>query len=443
MKSNKLHTFLFALVIAALFLPMIQMVKPFVEVGPLFGSIVPTAKDSLTLEAWFDGTYQENRNKYINEQFGFRNTAVRLHNQIAFSLFRKAKANGVIIGKEDYLYEIKYINAYRGAEEINQSELDSNLFMLKAIQSKLKEKGVELIVIINPGKASFYPEFIPDEFPIVSNRSYYSEYQKGLQSQGIQHIDFGKWFREMKGKTPAPLFPKTGIHWSQYGATLAADSLVNYCMKLFGKDMNEFGWNKNDLPLSTTMESVDDDIGLGMNLYSPIDVLPMAYPRVGVNDKYGVSFGNKGIQPKVTVISDSYFFNLMQLPWAPDIFSELNFYFYNKQLHHLPGGATTNSDPLSQMKEIEKSNVVFVMATECNMDKLGWGFISSAYKYFVLGEKFDSFEFRVQKFKNNILSDEAWVSAIAEKAKQNKVPLDTMIMRDARYMAEMEYSGGN
>ena len=443
MKSNKLHTFLFVVVIAALFLPLIQMVKPFVEVGPLFGSIVPTAKDSLTLEAWFDGTYQENRNKYINEQFGFRNTAVRLHNQIAFSLFRKAKANGVIIGKEDYLYEIKYINAYRGAEEINQSELDSNLFMLKAIQSKLKEKGVELVVVMNPGKASFYPEFIPDEFPILSNRSYYSEYQKGLESQGIQHIDFGKWFREMKGKTPAPLFPKTGIHWSQYGATLAADSLVNYCMKLFGKNMNEFGWNKNDLPLSTTMESVDDDIGLGMNLYSPIDVLPMAYPRVGVNDKYGVSFGNRGIQPKVAVISDSYFFNLMQLPWAPDIFSELNFYFYNKQLHHLPGGATTKTDVLSQMQDIEKSNLLFVMATECNMDKLGWGFISNAYKYFVMGENIDSFELRVQKFKKNILSDEAWMKAIGEKARQNKVPLDTMIMRDARYMAEMEYSNGN
>jgi signal peptidase I len=64
-------------------------------------------------------------------------------------------------------------------------------------------------------------------------------------------------------------------------------------------------------------------------------------------------------------------------------------------------------------------------------------------KYFVLGENIDSFEARVQKFKNNILSDEAWTKAIAEKAKQNKVPLDTMIMRDARYMAEMEYSGGN
>ncbi len=443
MKNNRFHTVLFSIVLIGLFLPMIQMVKPFAEVGNLFGSIVPTKKDSLTAESWFNGTFQENRNAYINEQFGFRNTAVRIHNQIAFSLFHNAKANGVIIGKEDYLYEIKYINAYRGAEEIFQSELDSNLFMLKAIQSKLKERGVEFVVVMNPGKASFYSEYIPDEFPIVSDRSYYSEYQKGLREQGIQHIDFGKWFREMKGKTPAPLFPKTGIHWSQYGATLAADSLVNYCMNLFGKEMNEFVWNKYNLPLQTTMEGVDDDMGLGMNLYWPIDVLPMAYPRLDMNAKDNAVASKSVIHLRVAVISDSYFFNLLQLPWAPDIFQSLNFYFYNKQLHKRPEGTMTNSDPLSQMKEIEKSNVVFVMATECNMDKLGWGFISSAYKYFVLGEKFDSFEFRVQKFKNNILSDEAWVKAIAEKAKQNKVPLDTMIMRDARYMAEMEYSNGN
>jgi hypothetical protein len=442
MKNNRFHTVLFSIVLTGMFLPMIQMLKPFAEVGNLFGSIVPTNKDSLTAESWFSGTFQENRNAYINEQFGFRNTAVRIHNQIAFSLFHKAKANGVIIGKEDYLYEIKYINAYRGAEEIFQSELDSNLFMLKAIQSKLKERGIEFVVVMNPGKASFFSEYIPDEYLVVSERSYYSEYQKGLKAHGIQHIDFGKWFREMKGKTPAPLFPKTGIHWSQYGATLAADSLVDYCMNLFGKDMNEFGWDKRNLPLSTTMESVDDDIGLGMNLYWPIEVLPMAYPRVALNTKYGVDFGN-GTRPKVAVISDSYFFNLLQLPWAPEIFSELNFYFYNKQLHQRPSGITANSDPLSQMKEIEKSNVVFVMATECNMDKLGWGFISSAYKYFVLEENIDSFEARVQKFKNNILSDKDWLKTIEEKARQNRISVDSMIIQDARYMAEMEYSNGN
>jgi hypothetical protein len=190
------------------------------------------------------------------------------------------------------------------------------------------------------------------------------------------------------------------------------------------------------------MESVDDDIGLGMNLYWPIEVLPMAYPRVGLNTKYGVDFGN-GTRPKVAVISDSYFFNLLQLPWAPEIFSELNFYFYNKQLHQRPSGITANSDPLTQMKEIEKSNVVFVMATECNMDKLGWGFISSAYKYFVLEENIDSFEARVQKFKNNILSDKDWLKTIEEKARQNRISVDSMIIQDARYMAEMEYSNGN
>jgi hypothetical protein len=443
MKSNKLHTFLFALVLAAMFIPLWQMVRPFVEVGPLFGAISLTNADSLSLKSWLNGTYQENTNKYINEQFGFRNTAVRFHNQIAYELFGKAKANGVIIGKDDYLYEIKYINAFRGAEEVSQMRIDSNLTMLKAIQNKLKEKGVELVVVMNPGKASFYPEYIPDEFPVVSDRSYYSEYQKGFSAQGIQHIDFGKWFREMKGKTPAPLFPKTGIHWSQYGATLAADSLVNYCMNLFGKDMNELAWDKKNLSLSMTMESVDDDIGMGMNLLTPIQQLPMAYPRVGLNEKYGVSFGNTGIQPKVAVISDSYFFNLLQLPWAPEIFSELNFYFYNEQLHERPKGTMTYFVPLAQMRDIEKSNVIFIMATECNMDKIGWGFISNAYDYFVLGKNIDSLSQHVEKFKKIIKSDGTWLKSIQKKANEQGLSLDTMIMRDARYMAEMEYSSGN
>ena len=443
MKNNRFHTVLFSIVLIGMFLPLIQMVKPFVEVEHLFGAIVPTKKDSFTTESWFNGTYQENRNAYINEQFGFRNIAVRLHNQIAFLLFQKAKANGVIIGKEDYLYEIKYINAFRGAEEVNQAMVDSSFFKLKAIQSKLKEKGIELVVVMNPGKASFYPEYIPDEFPIVSNQNYYSAYQKGLISQGIQHIDFGKWFREIKGKTAAPLFPKTGIHWSQYGATLAVDSLARFCSKILGKEMNEIYWNKENLPLSTKLEGVDGDIGMGMNLLFPIQPLPMAYPRVNVNLKFKSDTLSKGIQPKIAVISDSYFFNMSELPLTPDLFREVNFYFYNKEIHRWPNHEFLATDPLTEMEDIEKSDVVFIMATECNMDKLGWGFISMAYRYFVLGEDFNTMVMRIDKYKNRIYSDPAWKEAIAVKAKENNVHIDTMIMRDARYMAEMEYSSGN
>jgi hypothetical protein len=133
----------------------------------------------------------------------------------------------------------------------------------------------------------------------------------------------------------------------------------------------------------------------------------------------------------------------MQLPWAPDIFQSLNFYFYNEQLHERPEGTMTYFVPLSQMKDIEKSNVVFIMATECNMDKIGWGFISNAYDYFVLGKNIDSLSLHVEKFKKIIQADENWLKSVQKKANEQGVSLDTMIVRDARYMAEMEYSSGN
>ncbi|MBI4645358.1 MAG: hypothetical protein HY738_01900 [Bacteroidia bacterium] len=70
-----------------------------IELKPLKGDISLTEDTIFSLRGWFSGKYQEKKEKYLNESFGFRSTMVRLNNQIAFSFFNKAKANGVIIGR--------------------------------------------------------------------------------------------------------------------------------------------------------------------------------------------------------------------------------------------------------------------------------------------------------------------------------------------------------
>jgi hypothetical protein len=44
------------------------------------------------LAGWINGDYQREKEKYFNDQFGFRNDFVRLHNQIGYSLFKKMNA---------------------------------------------------------------------------------------------------------------------------------------------------------------------------------------------------------------------------------------------------------------------------------------------------------------------------------------------------------------
>lgn len=433
MKAPLLHKLLFGIISLGLFLPLVQTVYPLKEVGFLWGALTPAEKPTLNQYTWFSGHYSQEMNAYLNENFGFRNDLVRLHNQVAFDVFHEAKANGVTIGKENYLYEIKYIKSYLGDEAIKYDRIDSTVRELVGLQQALAEEGKLLLVVTAPGKASFYPEFIPDEYSRKSDTNYYSIYQKRLKENGVNFIDFGAYFREMKGKTPAPLFPKTGIHWSQYGALLATDSLIKYIQQALDWKMNVLAVDFNNVQLTTQLQSVDDDIYKGMNLMREIPPLPMAYPHVVFNTRLEED------KPNMMVISDSFFWNLFgQMELAPTVFEKIDFLFYNTQWHTLPGRQMTYTDPLATMKGAEKADVIVVMATECNMDNIGWGFTTTAYDYFVAGKKVDSFEKRVRKYKKLIQGDSQWLNRIRIKACLNGRFVSRQLEDDAEYMARTE-----
>ena len=437
MKAPLLHKILFGIVAVGLFLPLIQTVYPLKEVGFLWGAVTPAEEPRLSKEAWFSGHFTQEMNTYLNENFGFRNDLVRLHNQVAFDLFHEAKANGVIIGKENYLYEIKYIKSYLGDEEIKYDRIDSTVRELTALQEVLAEEGKLLVVVMAPGKASFYPEYIPDEYQRKSDTNYYGIYQKRLKENGVNIIDFGSYFREMKGKTPAPLYPKTGIHWSQYGALLATDSMIHYFQEKLDWKLNELSFDRVHPQLTTQMQSVDDDVCKGMNLMREIPPLPMAYPPVEYNTKYSVDMG--GDKPRMLVISDSFFWNIFgQMELAPSIFEQIDFLFYNTQWHTLPGRQMTYTDPLSVMHCADEADIIVVMANECNLDNIGWGFTTTAYDYYVAGKKVDSFEKRVRKYLRLIKGNGEWMHRIRIKAIQNGKFVSRQLQDDAEYMAKTE-----
>src|ERR1044071_2374666 len=101
-KGTRLKKFLFALILVVLLIPFMEQHVKFYDSEKLHGAITPAPESWFSLSSWFSGHYQEDYEKWYNENFGFRPELVRLHNQIAFSCYGAAKANGVIIGKNGY-----------------------------------------------------------------------------------------------------------------------------------------------------------------------------------------------------------------------------------------------------------------------------------------------------------------------------------------------------
>src|SRR6478609_5160143 len=99
---------------------VLLLVWSLVRTPDLKGAIEKPVYNDFNFESWFNGEYQEQVEKYVNESFGFRSFFVRINNQIDYSLYNKLHASAVVMGKEQCLYEIDYIRAYCGTDFVGK-----------------------------------------------------------------------------------------------------------------------------------------------------------------------------------------------------------------------------------------------------------------------------------------------------------------------------------
>jgi len=427
--SGTYKTWLLAGIFAVMLIPMIQENLHLKKEHPLKGDIQLPENIEFDKEDWFSGYYQEEKEKYINTAFGFRNQFVKLNNQIAYSIFRKAKANGVIIGKETYLYEKSYIDAYTGTDFLGKDSIDHTIGRLKFISDTLSKLGKQLIVVFAAGKASFYPEYIPDKYLPVRGPTNYSYMSEEAKKAGLNVIDFNKWFIDNKHRSKYPLYPQHGVHWSTYGTALAADSLLRKIEELRHIDVPEFAFD------GVSMEpphDVDYDIADGMNLLFRFRSFDVAYPRMLPVKTEGKT------RPKVLVISDSFYWGMYGLGIA-NCFENDHFWYYNRQVFPESSSKELLVENVDLGEALAKHDVFVIMATEATLRKISWGFIENAELYYKgLASKKEApadmeYQNKVRDLVNYIRHDEKWFSDTKKRARERGVSLDSMLILEARW----------
>ncbi len=350
-----------------------QLTKPLSMVD-LSGSFMSAQDTVFSIDGWLSGKFQTKKEKYLNENFGFRTLGVRLNNEITFDLFRKTKARGVEVGREKYLYEKEYIEAYLGKDFLGEDKINKQLQKLKFVQDTLQKMGKSMLLIFAPGKASFYPEYFPEKYDTMRRgKTNYQVFTKRSFDIGIKFIDFNKYFIENKGKSPYLLYPKHGIHWSLYGACLAGDSLIKYIERDRKTDIPEWYWNEVKVEKARDM---DYDLGGGLNLLIQFQRDQMGYPVTLIRTNK-----NK-VKPGLLVVGDSFYFGLLQQKFA-ECFSNQQFWYYNEEVQweeYKEQRKKTASMDLN--KEIKSHSVFIILCTERNLSELGWGYIERMHKHF-------------------------------------------------------------
>ena len=376
-KQTKIKNYLFSGILLLLLLPLLQESLTIFQLEPLKGAIETVEKPVYSFETWKNGDFQKNYEKYVNNNFGFKSIFIRLNNQQAYSFYNQAKANGVVIGKENYLFEKNYIKAYLGTDYIGEKAIQNQVTKLRKIQDTLQKLNKDILMVFAPGKGTFYPEFLPDYCAKQKReKTNYSAYLKTMKSQKINFIDFNDWFLKMKSTTKYPLYGKGGIHWSKYGEFLAADSLIEVIGKMRNTKMTQLVLDK--IEVKVINEQGDYDIGEGMNLFFRMKTFPMAYPTFHFEKPK-----NKEKAPKVLVVSDSYFWGMFNAGISREVFDNGQFWFYNQEIYPDTFESPKNVGDIDIQTEVEKNEVVILLCTDANLYKFAFGFIDQLYaKYY-------------------------------------------------------------
>jgi hypothetical protein len=422
---GKLKHITFGILLFVIWAPFAQMVLQVINSGGLKGAFVPHVKPRLTDSTWFSGDFQKDYELYLNDTIGFHQDFIRLRNQIDFSLFNLCHSYDVEVGKNGYLVATTHIDAYLGKMHTRETAIDSTVKELQDLTDTLSKLNKTLIVLFAPNRGSFYKELTPYWYDLTKkNESDYECYLRSLSKTNVKVLDFNKWFLDTKETSKYPLYTKCGIHWSLYGANLAGDTLVKYVEWARGIDLPDIHFSK--IEYSYKERGVDADIGNAINLIWKIKNDRMAYPILAFNKV------NKA-KAKLLTIGDSYYYGILDSGIPQETFEEYSFWYYNNSIvSNGPTGGKRVSDMILS-EEIERHDVITIIATEVNLNHLGWGFIERAWQLYY-GKEDDILRPYIERIKN----DSAWFEQVKQKAIKYNKPLETQLREDANYVYDLE-----
>ena len=416
------------LVLAVLAFPAAQKMFHFISSKGLEGYFEPSVSPEFSLASFKSGEYQSKLTPHLEHTIGIHDDFTRLFNQCDFSMFSIPHAARMIVGRNQYLQADTHIAAWLGNDFAGKRYLDEKVAKLKFLQdSVFKKKGIRLLVIFAPGKGFYYPESIPGRFlKCRKTTTNYEYYTAQLAKNGIPQVDFNKWLMALKDTSRYILYPKTGIHWSCYGAYLCADSLIRYLETALNRKLPHLVLDS--LVTEPRARKEDDDMDRVLNLIWKIPVPPMTYAV------FHHSYDSIAPKPSVLFISDSFYWYWQYNGIVKNTFAREDMWYYDKEVYPDQNTKPTNVAQIDLDSALTSHEVVILMQTNGGYGNLGFGFVDRAYEFYHPGMT------PIKKIEALFRKNPATMGQIAEKARAQNLPEDAVLRTEATnyYNAELQ-----
>lgn len=290
-------------------------------------------KPKFSIEDLFDGKFTANYEKYIADQFAFRDFWVGIKSSCE-KILGKRENNNVYLGDDGYLMQ-KF-------NKPHEKDFDKKISAINAFADTLYNVNKYLVLV--PNSVKVLEDKLPNNAPTYDELIYIDKVEKALE-QNIKFVDI---YDALYSKSDEYIFYKTDHHWTTKGAY--------YAYKELGKYMKYTPYEKDDFYIKKVTDCFYGSLysKSGFRNINP-DSIELYIPKINENyeveyydqnrlskslydmeslnkkDKYTVFFGgnhslikirtDNDNQKKLLIVKDSYANSM--IPFLARHFSEI------------------------------------------------------------------------------------------------------------------------
>ena len=217
-----------------LLVPVMQMAFRVVPEAPIQENRVLAQFPGWTAEGLLSpGTWGMKFHAWFNDNFGFRNTLIRLINQADYLLWYSDRVH---LGRDGWLhYRLVLDDGKPKLARLPPEEISAIAERVEAMRAFLASRGLRLMAVTIPQKDVIYPETLRYDAPVLPRPSSFDRLRAALSARlGQDHIDGQEIMEDLK-RRGVQVFHRTDFHWTDVAGGEVGRVLVNRIADLEGR----------------------------------------------------------------------------------------------------------------------------------------------------------------------------------------------------------------
>jgi hypothetical protein len=298
----------------------------------------------------------------IADTFLWRKPFIKTFNTFRYSIGDRVFNEG-LVGKDGWLFYSGdfSIHDYQKTSPVPNKQLKDLARILRKINEHTTQYGGAMLLVIPPDKNTIYPEYMPDQIPVLGETSRLDQLMEYIhQNTQVQVLDLRPVLAEVSRS--AQIYYKSDAHWNCIGAYYASNEIISKLNGLYPQmkthplsDYEQGSFTDSSLDISSTM-------GLGLKEIAPtlnpkFATGSISYHPYEQNEAIKVATNSQTDLPSAVIIHDSFYTECLNQFLEPQFSRTLPAHF-----------GVAGLDDYLALIDAEKPNVVIVEFAERHIE---------------------------------------------------------------------------